>query len=71
MKKVKPGTAATCLTKTTDRVEIHEEGEARYGGKLFNQNPLVIENQTMVCISKLRTYLHPKCRELQLMFTAS
>ena len=38
MTKVKPGTAASCLTKTTDRVEIHEKGEARHSGKMFDQN---------------------------------
>ena len=38
MKKVRPGTAASCLTKRTDRVELHEKGEARYGFKLFKQD---------------------------------
>ena len=39
MQKVRPGTAASCFNKTTDRIKIHKQkGEARYGGKLFNQD---------------------------------
>ena len=38
MKKVKPSTAASCFNKTTDRVINQEKNEARYSGKLFNQD---------------------------------
>ena len=39
MQKVRPGTAASCFNETTDIVKIQKQkGEARYGGKLFNQD---------------------------------